>query len=527
MTDDDSNSNSNSATESTDSPSTANAASGDTEVSLDGDQYLGLQNTLLERASLAASMGQSWGHLDDRDYFDTLGYPQNAELDVDDFYALFDRGGPAETIVSAPAGATWNEVPEVSDTEDSEDSTSEFEGDVETLFDEHKTLHYLDRADTLQRIGQYGILLIGFNDGGDLDEEVNRNALKGNVEDDILYFQPFSEKQIEDFEREDDHTSERFGKPKTYDVNFGEDHPEGSSTVHHSRVLHIAEGALEDETKGRSALRAVFNLLQDLLYKVIGGSAEMFWRGADRKVVANLDSEAAGPIQDEDDLQVQVEELVNDLRSVVYSRGLDLETIDGDDFDPTGLKDAILELIAGQTRIPKRKLLGTERGDLASSQDEAAFVGLIEERRRKFAEPQILRPLLDMLREYGIISDPNDGSYSVEWPDLFELTELEEAERKQREAKALKDASSTGDPAELATVEERRKKIFDWSPERGSEAESSATGLPGESPGEGPPDQGDPEGEDLDESDPEVGDWFEEEFEDIDPEPEPVEAGGD
>jgi hypothetical protein len=473
---------------------------------LSDQQLQSLASDLVRRTAIASAMGQSFGHIDDRDYFDTLGYPGRSELTVDDYWAKFERGGIAETIITAPSGQTWSNAPDIFDDGTPEDDDqSAFEKDVESLFDDTGALYHLERADTLQRIGKYGILLIGFNDGGDLDDPVDETRFSGDPDDDILYYQPFSQKQIQDFDREDDPQNERFGKPVEYDVNFGEEHPLGSETVHHSRILHIAEGALEDEVVGHSAYRPIFNYLIDLT-KVVGGSAEVYWRDAKARFVANLDDEA-GARPDEDKIATQVEEMVNDLRDVVWGRNLDLDRLEGGSPDPSGLKDAILELIAGQTRIPKRRLLGTERGDLASTQDEAAFVSMIQERRQKFAEPKILRPFIDRLVEYGVLSPPDADSYDVEWSDNFELTEVEKAEVMQRKAKAYKDVASMGDPAEVATVEERRDDVLGLAHERGSEVETTPT--PDD---DAVDDDTGVDVDDLDETDPEVDEFFDEYF---------------
>jgi len=465
---------------------------------------------LVERVAVAQAMGQSYGSIDQRDYFETLGYPQRNELGIDEYWAQFERGGIAERIVTSVSGATWADVPDVQDhAGEDEDETTDFEDDVATVFDETGALHYLERADTLQRIGRFGVLLIGFDDGGDLDEGVDTSALAGDPADDILYYQPFSEKQIDDFDRETDTQSERFGKPKTYDLDLGDDSI-GVEEVHHSRVIHVAEGALEDESIGYSAYRPVFNYLIDLL-KVVGGSAEMYWRGADRKLVANQNGE--GRVTDEDKIATQIEELVHGLRNVAWTQNVDVEALGGESPDPTGLKDAIIELIAGTLGIPKRRLLGTERGDLASTQDEAAFVALVEERRMKFAEPQIYREFIDKLVEYGIVSPAKGKSYDVDWPDNFALTELEEAEKIQRLATALKNAAPQGDTSQLATVDEIRAELFEWGPGRGTEAGDS-TPPPDDvdDPADGGTDVGVDVDGDLDETDPEVDDWFEEHF---------------
>jgi len=477
------------------------------------EELTALTTELVRRRNIAAAMGQSFGNVDERDYFQTLGYPERAELGIDNYRAKFERGGIAETIVTAVSGQTWSAPPEVIDDgeRDDPDDRSDFEEDVAALFDEKKMLNYLDRADTLQRIGRYGILLIGFDDGQDLDQPVDESKLKGDVVDDILYFQPFGEDNV-DFDREEDPTDERFGLPKMYDVDFGDDGI-GYKDVHHSRVVHLAEGALEDEAIGRSAYEAIFNYLVDLT-KVVGGSSEMYWRDAKKRFVAGLKDDA-GSLPDEDKVATQVEEMVNDLRDVVWARNLELDEVGGGSPDPSGLKDSLLELIAGVTRIPKRRLLGTERGDLASTQDEAAFVGMIEERRQKFAEPQLFRPLIDMLVDYGIISSPLDDTYEVDWPDLFELTEVERAEVMQRKAKAYKDASSMGDPAEIATTEERRDDILDLPPERGALVDPQpGPADPEDDPADDPTDVDDVDPEDpLDEDDPDVEEFFEDIFE--------------
>lgn len=476
----------------------------------DYEQSLQTLSDIVKRSAIASAMGQSWGHLDDRDYFDTLGYPDRTELDIDDYWAMFERGGIGETIITAVSGQTWSAAPTITDEGGSEedDNQTDFESDVETLFDETGALTFLERADTLQRIGQFGVLLIGFDDGQDLDQPVDQSRLTGDPAEDILYYQPFSEENAA-FEREKDPTDERFGKPVEYELDFGDDGI-GVEDVHHERVIHVAEGALEDEVLGYSAYRPVFNYLVDLNFKVVGGSAEMYWRGADRKLIANAPTDA-GQLPDEDKVATQVEEMVNDLRNVVWARDLELDEIEGDQPDPSGLKDALVELIAGVLRIPKRRLLGTERGDLASTQDEAAFVAMIEERRQKFAEPQFLRRFIDRLLEFDVLSPPTRQSYDVEWPENFELTEVERAEVMQRKARAFKDGASMGDPAEIATTAERREEIFGLPPERGSAVE------PTPSP-EDIDDDGDAGIEDidvddpLDETDPEVDEWFEEVF---------------
>lgn len=472
---------------------------------LDGDEQVAVVqtiSTLASRAALASELGQSWGDLDEREYFDTLGYPVQEELGVDEFWLKYDRGDIAQTIVEAPAEATWHQIPDVEDDDrDGDSDTTDFEADIRDLFDERDLLNAFKRLDILQRIGRYGVLFIGWADGTtdteDFDQPVNREQLAraDSPSDAVLYLQPFSERHV-DFERVTDAQSEDFGGPEMYEIDFGDEHPAGTTRVHPERVLHVAEGALEDEFIGRSALRAVYNILMDIL-KIRGGSAEMYWRDAKKRLVANLDPEV-GSVPDEDDLAAQVEEMVNDLRDVVWGRGLEIDDIPGGSPDPSGAFDVNINLLAGVVRIPKRKLLGTERGDLASSQDEAAFVQMVEERWASFAEAKIYRAFVETLRDFDVIAEPEGDSYSVDLPDLFALTEKEMGEVFALRARAVKDAASMGDPAELMSRERRLDFVFDMEPEDEDTAEPGEPGAP--------EDVDDP----LDETDDEVGDIFDE-----------------
>ena len=94
--------------------------------------------------------------------------------------------------------------------------------------------------------------------------------------------------------------------------------------------------------------------------------------------------------------------------------------------DPTGHIERLLDLIAGTVGIPKRLLIGSERGELASSQDENNWAMTIAARHTHHAEPIILRPFIDKLISIQALPMPRFG-YVVEWPNLLAQTEEEEA----------------------------------------------------------------------------------------------------
>ena len=102
-----------------------------------------------------------------------------------------------------------------------------------------------------------------------------------------------------------------------------------------------------------------------------------------------------------------------------------------------------IDLIACATRIPKRILMGSERGELASSMDEQSWLDMITARRQQHLEPTIVRPLIDRLIEVGVLSEPKEG-YTVIWPDLMTTSDKEIADVGKARAKALKDYLDSG-----------------------------------------------------------------------------------
>ena len=124
-------------------------------------------------------------------------------------------------------------------------------------------------------------------------------------------------------------------------------------------------------------------------------------------------------------------------------RYMRLQGIDADEFkpqvaDPSKHISIYLDLICATSGIPKRIFMGSERGELASSQDEKNWNDAVDERRRNHAEPMILRPFIDKMIDVKILPEPKKG-YDVEWPALQIPNEKEEAEVARTYMTALKE----------------------------------------------------------------------------------------
>jgi hypothetical protein len=295
------------------------------------------------------------------------------------------------------------------------------------------------------------VLLIGVAGDGELSTEVK----KLRSINDVIYLCPYSEQSVTIKSLETNPSNPRYGLPYMYTIEMSavgttgnaENLPTRPVDVHWSRVIHVAEGLLENEVYGRPRLQRVINLLDDVL-KVVGGSAEATWKLIRKGMLFSVDKDATISPEDETAMQEQLDEYDMGLRRYLQFRAMNVADLGSQVVDPTGLFGVIISLISIATRIPKRILMGSERGELASSQDNATWAGHVASRQLNFAEQTILRPLIDRLVRWGALPAPTSGEYMVIWDALFELTDKEKAEVAKIWAEAMeKVKSAIGFPA--------------------------------------------------------------------------------
>lgn len=385
-------------------------------------------STLLSRAAIASKLGKQFGG--DRDLYDVLGY--KSVLTFDHFSAKYERQDIASRIVDAPCQSTWRRTPIVYDN-NSKNLDSEFELAFNKLASRLRLFHYLERVDRLSGIGRYGLLLIGIR--GRKGQDLRTPLVTGlQDESDISYLSVYTEGSVDIETWVTDQSSPFFGRPETYRIDLTNsdvgDIANEDVIVHHTRVLHVAEGVSEDDVYGKPRLQTVYNLLDDL-EKVVGGSAEMFWQGAYRGLHIDINPDfQAGDLADSElsALNDEIDDFVHGLRRVIRTQGVNVNTLKAQIADPSGVFNVIMDLISGASKIPKRILFGSERGELASSQDEINWNARITERQLQFAEPVILRAFIDKMIAFGVLPRPKNDEYKVLWPSLFELDDLRKAQ---------------------------------------------------------------------------------------------------
>lgn len=408
---------------------------------------------ITERLDFARRAGMQYDG--DRDVYEELGYPRG-EIDFEDYVSRYERQHIAGKIVDLPAQDTWRNHPEITVDED-EEMSQEFSDQWDAVVETTNLWHNNSRADKLSGIGRYSVLFLGLSDAESIDElaesPMNEDLVQRfNEEDepqpgmifnesdiDLMFVSPYSEGDAEIVDQFEDPTSPRFGKPKTYridmsgEMELSEDVELEEVDVHADRVIHVAQDALFDEVRGRPQLKRIYNLLMDL-EKIIGPWAESYWREVSPDWAFTIDEDAKFDNSgDVDDFEDEIQKFIHNIQNYYVQKGVTPERITPDIQDFSDGIESLFKLISGETDIPLRKLFGTERGDLASTQDERHWAQHIDDRRTWFAEPIIIRPEINRLVKLGILPAVDWGT---EWPDLFTLTEKEKSEIRLDKSKA-------------------------------------------------------------------------------------------
>lgn len=382
-----------------------------------------LQNILVQRAQFAAQAGVTFDG--GRDLYSALGYKRS--LTPKDYRERYRRNGVAARIVEALPTSTWRHGGELIEDEDPNVITA-FEQAWIDLNLRLRIWQKFKAADVLCGLGRYAVILIGAP--GKFDQPLERVKPQ-----DLRYLQPFGEEDVTITKYDAGDESERYGQPHEYTLKrqmiqgttYQPPTTVQGRTVHWTRVLHVADGVLDDSVFGLCRMERGWNLLDDL-EKVSGGGAEAFWRRADAGMQLKLDPSFKADPKHPDELEKvkeQIDEYINGLRRVLTTRGVDINQLSSAVADFSSPVGAIFDQLAASYGIPKRILMGSERGELASSQDQDNYAERVSDRRNDFAAPQVVRQGVDRFIKIGVLPEPK--TYDVRWPEIRNLDEVQKA----------------------------------------------------------------------------------------------------
>lgn len=409
---------------------------------------------LIDRMALATRLGKSFGGK--RDTYEVFGY--NKKPLLEDYILRYYRQDIARRIVDAAPKATWAAPPTI-EFPTNKGMQKTFVPKWEAFTRQHNIWASFSKADRLAGLGNFSVLLMGFDDGADMTKAVTKGSK-------LIYLTAFLQLSVTIIGIESDTSHERFGMPTMYRIRAKDPYQNiitaiGSTLnipqvdVHWTRILHVAEDAFDNGIVGTPRLQAVYNRLDDL-EKVVGGSAETFWLTANRGMQVDVDKEAEMDDEDQKALSDEIDEYQHQLRRVIRTRGVKVTTLGSDIPDPISTFKTLIAMIASSTGIPQMVLIGAEQGHLASDQDRANWADRIKERRNIFIEPLVLKPFIQRLIDNEELPQADLSLMSFSWQDTYQLTPLEEAQTYAQRARAAVNLSAQFGNKPIMTKSEAR-----------------------------------------------------------------------
>lgn len=414
---------------------------------------------------------------DRRSINDECGYP--ADLETSDYFGMYARNSIARRVVQLMPKEAHQTAFKVYEDEKSGRETA-FEKALKDLPQSMRGEHSWFRgeegdplrdvilqADVACGIGSFGVILLGlddlssasapssgawsgleqpvrgFEERGSLPKDkkglaassdrrpyqltVNAEAAKGRR---LLFARAFDESVVTVGRFESNQASSRYMQPVTYSINLndsanksGVGSPGGSINVHWSRVVHYPAAELENSVVfGVPEMRPCWNLLYDIA-KIHGASGETFWRNCVLKTFLETHPQLGGDVEvDDDELKDAYEQFQNGLQQVLLLKGMTAKSIPPAVVDPSPHLKAKIESVCIVKNIPVRIFMGSERGELASSQDDASWNDKVMQWQRSVTTPRRVVPVYDRLIQTGVLPRLDDG-YRVWWPDLESISE--------------------------------------------------------------------------------------------------------
>jgi len=386
-----------------------------------------------------------------RDTYASAGYVRIPRYE--DFLSYYTRNEIAGRIIDAKPKTTWRTPPDVVEGDAQETG---FTKAFTKLADRLGLWSEFEIVDRRSGIGRYGVLLIGTK--GTTPQQMVQPLQRLSGPEAVLYVRAYDERHAMIKSLVQDPGDARYGLPKTYQL-VPTDEPGfiGSGMlVDASRVLHVAEDA-DDRVYGRPRIERVLNRIFDL-DKIAASTGESYWQAVVRILQGKIDPLATTTPDQLAALKEAMAEMTHDLRREFFGQGIELGWLPSQILPVKDVAEFYFALIAVGSGIPRRILFGNESGELASSTDEATYFGAINERQEHFAEPQLVRAFIDRLIGVNGLPKPStNGEYEVVWPELFQLTALEQAEANAKTAQAAAALTPIGgDPGQLVEIDDDR-----------------------------------------------------------------------
>lgn len=449
--------------------------------------------TSLSRLSGSTGAQQGMGFDGDRDLYTSVGWILNPNQST---YITYYARSVGKTVVDIKPDYTWNGPIKL---KVSGNSNSKLPEAWKLLERKHSITNLFSKADKLAGILQYSVMMLGLSDD---DAKTPSKPVKGEDDDgkeinrdlDLNYIKVFRQDHADILKINGDVSSPNYGKPSLYQIETLNSESlnqslgtttgksvstpiiddgksvtvgQGTIAVDATRVIHIAENVLEGDIYGPPRMEACLNNIQDL-EKVHGGSAEMFYRGAQPGWAFSVDPDAEYDEDDIDDMDAQIDDMLLGLNRYIKLQGITPTSLAPQVSDPTPHANVQWRAISAIIRAPFRILIGSESGELASSQDADAWDSEINSRRNTDCERWI-RDLVNTLMAFGIL--PFEIDYEVEWEPVNAQNEKLKSEIALSKSLAIKNYTTSINPEGVIPVKTFLTKILGFSEEDANAAD--------------------------------------------------------
>lgn len=425
------------------------------------NQFRQLDGTLQNFRTLRSRFAQTDNPDPRRDYNAEFGYPDTENIELRDYWTQYQRNSVAKKVVDILPSHSWQMQPMVHENDDP-DNVTPFEQAFMEVGDKlmGESFYTGDRGDPIwdyaawvdknAGLGGYGALLIGVGglEGKNLDEPLELKAGPKATRE-LIFLRAFPEINATIAEFEKDTTSPRFNLPTSYDLTFDDTKTpavsadisvrpsEGTERVHWTRILHVTDPVVSNEIRHMPRMLPNYNRLLDL-GKLYGGSAEMYFRGGLPGLSFETHPALGGDVEiDIDALRDMAEFYQNGMQRILATVGMSVNSLAPQVADPTAQINVQLEAVCIELDCPKRIFMGSERGELASSQDSRHWNNVIVSRRNNHLTPRLIVPLVNRFILLGLLPTPGEDGFNVTWPEIETLTPLEKADQAMKITQAI------------------------------------------------------------------------------------------
>lgn len=368
-------------------------------------------------------------------HYSDFGWPETVDFNL--LFQTYERNGLAKSGVNKTILKTWEDFPNIWETEKPAEST--IESQIRQRFEDIRFFARLSEVDRRSMVGGYAGAILRLADGKRFNQPVDRvpGGLAGLVE--II---PAWAGQLTVSTWDTDETSPTYGQPTMFAfhesaVGTENEHLKARQfELHPDRVLIWSmDGTVHCPSDLKSGINDLITM-----EKVSGAGGEGFWKNAKSGIAlelspdTKLDDMAKGMNVPIEELADAMNETVGDFNKgfdkLLMLQGMQAKTLGVTLPSPEHFFNIALQSFAASMNIPLKILVGNQTGERASTEDQAEWAKTNMARRNLICRPTI-KDLLNRLERFGILPERD---WVVGWTDLTEASISERIERADKMA---------------------------------------------------------------------------------------------